>query len=96
MTPKTIYLAAAVSFALLTSGCGGAYSPGSVRGSVGFGFYHSTHGHGWGSGYYRGYDRGAADAVELMETVETIETIDAIDGMGQPDFDMGPGVDLGF
>ena len=86
------WTAVAISLLLLT-GCGGAYYSSGARPSVGFGFYHSTYGHGWGSGYYRGYNTGVADTVE---TVDTIETMDAIDSMGMPDLDMGPAIDFDF
>ena len=84
---------AILALALILGGCTG-YS-GSVQPSVGIGFYHSTFGHGWGGGYYRGYDDGAYDA---MDTIDTIDTMDAIDSMGVPDMDMdmGPAMDLDF
>lgn len=82
--------------ALVLGGCAGsgAYHSGGVRTSIGFGFYQSTFGHGWGSGYYRGYDDGMVDTLEAVETIETLETLDAMDAMGVPDMDMDMGLDF--
>lgn len=84
------YLTIAVAGALLINGCGGSSHYRGVRPHVGFGFYHSTFGHGWGGGYYRGYNTGVNDAVETMDTMETM------DAMGMPDMDMGPAIDFDF
>ena len=93
MKLKTKHLMIIIACVLFVNSCGGAYYSRGVRPSVGVGFYHSTYGHGWGGGYYRGYNTGVADTVE---TVDTIETMDAIDSMGMPDMDMGPAIDFDF
>ena len=78
---------------LLISGCGGTGYGGGVRPTVGLGFYHGTYGHGWGGGYYRGYDRGVSDTVD---TLDAVEIMDAPADMGMPDMDMGPAIDFDF
>ena len=79
---------------LFLQGCGGSGSYRTVGPSVGvgLGFYHSTYGHGWGSGYYRGYDHGTVDAID---TIDAVDSLDA-GGMGMPDMDMGPAMDFDF
>ena len=93
MKLKFTILAVITLCILWLSACGGSGYYRGVRPHVGFGFYHSTYGHGWGGGYYRGYDAGASDAVE---TIDTIDTMDTIDSMGMPDMDMGPDIDFDF
>jgi len=92
MIHKMKHWYAAIAIALFAYGCSGAGS-GRIHTSVGLGFYHSTYGHGWGSGYYRGYDHGAIDAAD---TIDAIDASDSIDSMGMPDMDMDMGPDMDF
>ena len=99
MKPKTNYVMIkrwyiVVATLIAVGGCSGA-GTGRIHTSVGLGFYHSSFGHGWGNGYYRGYDRGVIDAAD---TIDAIDASDAIDSMGMPDMDMelGPDIDFDF
>ena len=93
MKRRTLLWAVVAASLLLVEGCSsaGGYRGSGPRVGVGFGFYH--HGYsGWGSGYYRGYDRGVSDAVGTMDVIDTIDAGD----MGMPDIDMGPAMDFDF
>lgn len=83
MKLKILRLTGILICVLFVSSCGRPYYGSHVRGSS---FYHSTYGHGWGSGYY--YDRAdAIDTIDAVDTMDTIDTMDAMDDMGMPDMD---------